>query len=45
VSSVVRDLIREVLEIKEDLVLAQLAEEREKTWEDSLALDHERVWY
>jgi len=44
VSSVVRDLIREALEIEEDLTLAQLAEQRERTWEDSAALDHKEVW-
>ena len=44
VSSVVRDLIREALEIKEDLALAHLAEERERTWKDSEALGHEEVW-
>jgi len=44
VSSVVRDLIREALEIEEDLALAQLAEDRERSWKDSAALDHEEVW-
>ena len=44
VSSLVRDLIREALEIEEDLALAHLAEERERTWEDSEALGHEEVW-
>ena len=43
-SSLVRDFIREALEIEEDLALAHLAEERERAWEDSEALGHEEVW-
>ena len=41
-STKARDLIREALEIQEDLHLAAFAEDREKTWDR--ALTHEEVW-
>lgn len=44
-SSKVRDLIIEALEIQEDLCLALLAEEREKSWDPSSTLSHEEVWF
>lgn len=40
----VRDLIVEALEIQEDIHLADFAEEREKSWDKSSALNHEEVW-
>jgi len=43
-SSKVRDLVIEALEIQEDVYLAQFAEEREASWDSSSALAHEEVW-
>ena len=43
-STKVRDLVREALELQEDLYLATLAEGREKTFDRSSALNHEEVW-
>ena len=43
-SSKVRDLIREALEIQEDIALSAFAEKREKSWNDSRALSHNDVW-
>ncbi|MBI3610137.1 MAG: toxin-antitoxin system, antitoxin component [Nitrospirae bacterium] len=40
----VRDLVREALEIEEDLALSVLAEKREKTFRRSTALKHDEVW-
>ena len=39
-----RDLIRDALEIQEDVALASFAEEREKTFRKPKALKHEEVW-
>ena len=39
-----RDLIKEALEIQEDVYLSKLAEEREGSWDESAALSHEDVW-
>jgi predicted DNA-binding protein len=39
-----RDLIKEALEAREDIVLAKFAEEREKTFDKTKALTHEEVW-
>jgi len=39
-----RDLIREALEIREDVALASFAEAREKSYRKSKALKHEEVW-
>ena len=39
-----RDLIKEALEIQEDIVLSSFAEEREKTFRKSKALKHDEVW-
>jgi hypothetical protein len=41
---VTRDLIKEALEINEDILLATFAEEREKTFEKQKSLSHEEVW-
>lgn len=43
-SAKVRDLLKEALEIQEDIALAEFAEEREKSWNDSKALTHDDVW-
>ncbi len=43
-SAKVRDLLKEALEIQEDIALSGFAEEREKSWDDSKALTHDDVW-
>ena len=43
-STKVRDLLKEALEIQEDLYLAEFAEEREKTWDESPILYHDKTW-
>ncbi len=43
-SMVARDLIREAIELREDLVLADFAENREKTFDVKKAIAHEDVW-
>ncbi len=40
----VRDLVKEALEIEEDIALSKLAEKREKTFKKSSALKHSEVW-
>ncbi len=40
----VRDLLREALEAYEDLVLAQVAQERERTFDRSRSLSHGQAW-
>ena len=44
ISMITRDLIKEALEINEDILLATFAEEREKTFEKQKSLSHEEVW-
>ena len=44
-STKVRDLLKEALEIQEDIALSRFAEEREKSWDDSKALTHDDVWF
>jgi predicted DNA-binding ribbon-helix-helix protein len=39
-----RDLIREALDIREDVALSSFARSREKTYRKSKALKHEEVW-
>ncbi|MCK5504401.1 MAG: hypothetical protein KAJ10_04530 [Thermodesulfovibrionia bacterium] len=39
-----RDLIKEALEIQEDIALSSFAEEREKTFWKSKTLKHDEVW-
>ena len=39
-----RDLIRDALEIQEDITLASFASEREKSLRKSKALKHDEVW-
>ena len=43
-SAKVKDLIKEALEVQEDLYLATFAEEREKTWDKSTTLTHDEIW-
>lgn len=43
-SAKVKDLIKEALEIQEDLYLASFAEEREKTWDKSTTRTHDEIW-
>jgi hypothetical protein len=40
----VRDLVKEALEIEEDIGLAQLAETRERTFSRKKSLKHDEVW-
>jgi len=43
-STVVRDLVKEAIEIREDIDLGRLAEAREKTLRRSRALTHKDIW-
>jgi len=43
-SAKVKDLIKEALEVQEDLHLATFAEEREKTWDKSTTRTHDEIW-
>jgi predicted DNA-binding protein len=43
-SAKVKDLIKDALEVQEDLYLATFAEEREKTWDKSTARTHDEIW-
>ncbi len=43
-SAKVRDLLKEALEIEEDIALSTFAEKREESWNDSKALSHNNVW-
>ena len=43
-SAKVKDLVKEALEIQEDIYLAVFAEEREKTWDKSTARTHDEIW-
>jgi len=43
-SAKVRDLLKEALEIQEDIALSAFAEKREQSWDDSKALSHDDVW-
>ena len=43
-SALARDLIREALELREDVALGALAEEREKTFSRKKSLSHKQVW-
>jgi len=40
----VRDLVKDALEIQEDLALSSFAEEREKSFHKSKSLQHDEVW-
>ena len=43
-STVVRDLVKEAIEIREDIDLGRLAKAREKTLKRSRARAHRNVW-
>lgn len=43
-SILMRDLIREDLELREDLALTDIAEEREKSFDPHKALSHQEIW-
>lgn len=43
-SMAIRDLVKEALELREDVALAGMAEEREKTFNPDTALSHDEVW-
>lgn len=43
-STAVRDLVKEAMEIREDIDLGRLAKTREKTLKRSQALTHKNVW-
>lgn len=43
-SAKVRDLLKEALEVQEDIALSAFAEKRENSWNDSKALTHDDVW-
>lgn len=40
----VRDLVKDALEAQEDIALAEVAEEREKTFRRSRGLSHKQIW-
>ncbi len=44
VSMLMRDLVKEALDIREDRALTDLATEREQSFDRSQALTHEDVW-
>jgi hypothetical protein len=44
VSSVVKNLVEEALELREDIALGELAKEREKTFSKPRALSHGEAW-
>lgn len=44
VSTKVRDLLKQALEIQEDIFLGAIADQRSATWKDSDSLSHEDVW-
>jgi len=43
-SMVMRDLVREAMEIREDQALAAVARDREQSFDSEKALSHEEVW-
>jgi len=43
-STKVRDLLKEAMEIQEDIILATFAEARERSLEKSSLLNHEDTW-
>jgi predicted DNA-binding protein len=43
-STIARDLIREAIELREDVALADFADERMKTLDRKKALSHDDVW-
>jgi len=43
-SATIRDLVKEALELKEDIALIKFAEEREKDLKEEELMSHEEVW-
>ena len=43
-STIARDLIREAIDLREDVALAALADTRMKTFNRKVALSHKDVW-
>ena len=43
-SMAIRDLVKEAMELREDVALTALAEQRELTFNPDTALSHEQVW-
>jgi predicted DNA-binding protein len=43
-STLARDLIREAIELREDVALAAFADKRMKTFNRKIALSHKDVW-
>jgi predicted DNA-binding protein len=43
-STLARDLIREAIDLREDVALADFADTRMKTFDRKVALSHEDVW-
>ena len=43
-STLARDLIREAIDLREDVALAAFADARMKTFDKKVALSHEDVW-
>lgn len=43
-SMMMRDLVREAIEIREDVALANIAGQREQTFAPTEALTHKEVW-
>ncbi len=43
-STIVRDLVKEAIEIREDIDLGRIAESREKSLKRSRALAHKDIW-
>lgn len=43
-STIARDLIREAIDLREDVALAAFADTRMKTFDRKVALSHEDVW-
>jgi len=43
-SAKVRDLLKEAIEIQEDIALSEFAEKRDASWNDLDALTHDEVW-
>jgi predicted DNA-binding protein len=43
-STLARDLIREAIDLREDVALAALADKRMKTFDRKVALSHKDIW-
>ena len=43
-STIARDLIREAIDLREDVAFASVADTRMKTFDRKVALSHEDVW-